>query len=64
MDFVITLCDRAAGDVYLSLPGHPVSVHWGVPSLGDLASARDQLGEALKETYRRIHSNAYRSKPG
>ncbi len=54
MDFVITLCDRAAGEACPSLPGHPVSVHWGVPSLGKIGSAREQMGEALKDTYRRL----------
>lgn len=31
MDFIITVCDRAAGEVCPAWPGHPVTAHWSIP---------------------------------
>ena len=58
LDFVFTVCDRAAGEVCPVWPGQPVTGHWGVP---DPAAIRDDermkersIEEALRILERRI----------
>ena len=54
MDFVITLCDHAAGEPCPDWPGHPLTAHWGVPALTGRRGSSDAAQDALKDTYRRL----------
>lgn len=58
LDFVITVCDRAAGETCPVWPGQPVTAHWGVadPSLaaGDDEVRRRAYLDAATTLKRRI----------
>jgi protein-tyrosine-phosphatase len=56
MDFVITVCDSAAGEACPIWPGHPLTAHWGVE---DPATYRDNPGKAekvIEESFRILRS--------
>jgi len=44
LDFVITVCDNAAGEVCPIWPGRPTTAHWGIP---DPAAAEGSRAEQL-----------------
>ncbi len=58
MDFVLTVCDKAAGEVCPVWPGQPMSAHWGVEDPvaveGDEAHRRKAFSDAFMILNRRI----------
>lgn len=58
IDFVITVCDNAAGEICPVWPGHPITAHWGVedPSLfqGTDDSKRHKFAQVAGILKRRI----------
>jgi arsenate reductase len=45
MDFIFTVCDRAAGEVCPTWPGQPITAHWG---FADPAAAEGDPARQLK----------------
>lgn len=56
MDFVITVCDNAANEVYPVWPGQPINAHWGVfdPAAAEEKEKRIAFAKAFAILERRI----------
>lgn len=58
MDFILTVCDNAAGEVCPIWPGKPTMAHWGVPDPAAVAGPdegrRAAFAEAARVLRRRI----------
>lgn len=54
LDFVITVCDSAAGEVCPVWPGQPVTAHWGMPDPAATQGTPSQIALAFAEAYRML----------
>ena len=58
LDFVITVCDKAAGEVCPVWPGQPMSAHWGIPdpvaAVGIDDQKRHAFVDAMNQMQRRV----------
>lgn len=52
MDFVITVCDNAAGEVCPAWPGHPVTAHWGIPDPAACEGTEEERRKAFHDAAR------------
>ena len=48
MDYVLTVCDDAAGEQCPYWPGQPVSAHWGVPDPAAVEGSDEEKRQAFK----------------
>lgn len=56
MDFIITVCDNAAGEVCPIWPGQPVSAHWGFADPAAVEGSDEEKRRAFDKTFRHIMS--------
>jgi arsenate reductase (thioredoxin) len=49
LDFVFTVCDKAAGELCPAWPGQPMTAHWGVPDPAAVQGTDEQKQLAFKE---------------
>jgi arsenate reductase len=48
MDFILTVCDNAAGEVCPVWPGKPVTAHWGVPDPAAVEGSDEEKRKAFR----------------
>jgi protein-tyrosine-phosphatase len=48
MDFIITVCDSAAGEVCPVWPGHPATAHWGFPDPSQVSGSDEDKRRAFR----------------
>ena len=49
MDFIITVCDNAAGEICPFWPGQPVTAHWGFPDPSQVQGTELEKRKAFNE---------------
>jgi len=54
MDFIITVCDNAAGEICPVWPGQPVTAHWGFPDPAAVEGTLAQKRAAFSAVYQGI----------
>ena len=54
MDFVITVCDKAAGEVCPIWPGQPMSAHWGFEDPAAFEGEDDEKRRRFETVYRQL----------
>jgi protein-tyrosine-phosphatase len=52
LDFIITVCDNAAGETCPAWPGRPIAAHWGLPDPAAIKGSEMEKSLAFIETYR------------
>lgn len=51
MDFVLTVCDKAAGEVCPVWPGQPMSAHWGIENPTEVEGTPAQVEKAFTDAF-------------
>lgn len=51
MDFVLTVCDKAAGETCPVWPGQPMSAHWGVEDPAAVTGSEERRRQAFNDAF-------------
>jgi protein-tyrosine-phosphatase len=55
LDFVVTVCDNAAGETCPVWLGRPMTAHWGVSDPAKATGAPTEIASAFKDAYRLLN---------
>jgi arsenate reductase len=56
LDFVFTVCDKAAGEVCPVWPGQPMTAHWGVPDPAEVSGSEEQVEKAFFQAFHQLQN--------
>jgi len=56
LDFVITVCDNAAGEVCPVWPGQPITAHWSIPDPAAASGSEAEISVAFREAARLLRN--------
>jgi protein-tyrosine-phosphatase len=56
LDFVLTVCDQAAGEVCPIWPGHPITAHWGASDPAAFVGTKDAQRKFFMRIYLELES--------
>jgi arsenate reductase len=51
LDFVFTVCDKAAKEACPVWPGQPMTAHWGVPDPAAINGSREAVEKAFRDAF-------------
>lgn len=54
MDFIITVCDNAAGETCPYWPGHPLSAHWGFEDPAAATGSDEEKRAVFRKVFRQL----------
>jgi len=56
IDFIMTVCDNAAGEACPVWPGQPIRAHWGIADPAAAEGSDSLIALAFAEAYRQLHN--------
>jgi arsenate reductase len=56
LDFVLTVCDKAAGEVCPYWPGQPMTAHWGIPDPAAVEGTEVERNFAFRQAFKALET--------